>query len=162
MIDYKKYWKQLNERDQKIAIVGGFFLLVVMVYFFLINPLSQKVSELKKSIVDSRQVLEWIIQASDEVKQSQLVAGESGGKIASLLSTIETTTKSSNLSASVSEIKQINDKEVQLIFKTVAFDQLVIWLKDIQNKNRIFVNKITLRRTDTVGIVQADLVLIRA
>lgn len=158
----KKYWNQLNQRDQKIGLLGGFFLLLVMVYLLVITPLTQKVNHLKMSIVDSRQVLRWINEASEEVKQSQLVMNESGAKNVSLLSTIEMTTQTSHLSESVTEIKQINDKEVQLIFKTVAFDQLVVWLKEIQNKNRVFVNKISLRRTDTIGIVQAELVLIRA
>ncbi len=162
MIDIKKYLKELNPRDQKIAILAGFLLLVVMVYFLLIDPLADKVKELKASIVDSRQVLTWMNEATEQVKQSQLSSAQTGAKNISLLSLIETTTKTSNLSGSVSEIKQISDKEVQLIFKAVAFDQLVKWLKEIQNKNRIYVNKITLRRTDNQGIVQADLILIRA
>jgi len=162
MIELKKMWEQLSPRDQKAALIGGFSLAVILFYFIIINPLSNKVKVLKTNIVDSQELLSWMNEASEQVKQSHISSGNDMDKNISLLSLIEKSTKSSQLAASVSEIKQLDDNEVQLKFKTIVFDQLIAWLKNIQNKNRVYVNKITLRRTETDGVVQGDMVLVRS
>ena len=161
MIDIKKYWEQLSDRDKKFGLLGGFILSVMLIYFLIINPLANKVKALKASIIDSQQLIAWMEEASEQVKQVQNNVDNKGSQKISLLSLIENSSKASKLGSSVSEIKQIDENKVQLKFKTVVFDHLIEWLNELQLKHRVYVKKITLRRTESSGIVQADAVLAR-
>ena len=161
MIDIKKYWEQLSDRDKKFGLLGGFILSVMLIYFLIINQLASKVKALKASIIDSQQLITWMEEASEQVKQVQNNVDNKGSQKISLLSLIENSSKASKLGSSVSEIKQIDENKVQLKFKTVVFDHLIEWLNELQLKHRVYVKKITLRRTESSGIVQADAVLAR-
>ena len=62
----------------------------------------------------------------------------------------------------VKEIKQVNNDEVQVKFDNVVFDQLISLLQQLQLREAVKIKKIVLRRTESEGIVSADVVLMRA
>lgn len=159
----KEWWNSLEKREQRLVLWGGAVVVLLIYYFAILSPMQNKISTLKKGIANNSELLVWMKKAKSDVKRAEQNRVKStSSRAKSLLTLVDNSIKQKRLSAAVTEIKQINKNEVQAKFKDVIFDTLIDWLQQIQKRESINIKKIVLRRTDTEGLVAADVVLVRA
>ncbi len=159
----KEWWKALEKREQRIVLWGGVIVILLILYFGLLSPMQDKVATLQKSVSNNTSLLVWMKQAKSEVKRSEKNrVNSASNRSKSLLTVVDSSIKQKKLSASVTEIKQVNKSQVQVKLGEVRFESLIAWLQQLQSRDGVNISKITLRRTETEGIVSADAVLVRA
>ena len=158
----KEWWNSLEKREQRLVLWGGVVVVLLLFYFVVLSPMQDKVATLQKSVTNNQELLVWMQQAKSEVKLAEKNrVSNASNRSKSLLTIVDVSIKQKQLSGMVSEIKQVNKDQVQVKFNDVQFNKLISWLQQLQSRDGVNINKITLRRTEVEGIVAVDTVLVR-
>lgn len=156
----KEWWNNLALREKQLVSIGGIFLVLFLIYFFLWSPLNQKVASLRSQIRQNQDLLAWMKDTDKEIqsleKTSAPKPNRSGG---SLLSLVQKQVEHSSLSGSLSQLHQVESDSVQLTFKKVDFDKLIAWLIEVTQQEGLVITQLTVTPSGTPGIVGADLIL---
>jgi len=159
----KDWWNSLAKREQRLVLWGGIVVVLLIYYFAILSPMQDKISALKKSVANDAALLTWMQKAKSDVKQAeQNRVKNTANRSKSLLTLVDNSIKQKRINTAVTDIKQINKNEVQAKFQDVVFDNLIGWLQQLQKREAVKIKKIILRRTETQGVVSADVVLVRA
>lgn len=160
IIAAKKWWDNLAAREQRIVKWGSVAACVLTYIFVFWQPIHDKIDELQVKNQRQHELLLWMQQAERKLKRGNKVANKKRVKVVgSLLTTIDNSIRQNQLSNDASEIKKVDNKQVQVKFKSVGFKRLMSWLQKLQSKYLINIAKTTMRRTDKAGMVQVDLVI---
>ncbi len=158
----KEWWNSLEKREQRLVLWGGVVVVLILFYFAVLSPIQDKVTTLQKNVNNNQELLVWMQQAKSEVKLAEKNrVSNASNRSKSLLTIVDVSIKQKQLSGMVSEIKQVNKDQVQVKFNDVQFNKLISWLQQLQSRDGVNINKITLRRTEVEGIVAVDTVLVR-
>lgn len=156
----KKWWENLGSREQRTLTWGSVAVAVLAYAFLFWQPIHNKIDELQARNQTQRELLVWMRQAEKKLKRSQKASNKKRVKVTdSLLTTVDNSIKQNKLSDHVSQIKKIDNKQVQIKFKEVGFKNLMTWLQRIQSQYLITIAKTTMRRTEKPGMAQVELVL---
>lgn len=150
-----------DPRERLILITGAIFLILVLLYSIVWQPLSSGFDNRKKLVANQRSTLAWIKQAAMEIKMiKSMGSGNSGAnKKQPLLTTIDRTAKSAKLRDVIRRVEPQGNNQVQLWVEKAPFDPLLQWLGSLQTKFSIKVISISVERLDH-GIVNARISLI--
>lgn len=156
------YWNQeLNDSQRKLSLVAMVLFVAIIFYNFVWDPLHSGVHQLRKDYVANQELITWMKQAQVQLKQQNRSKKVVADKNQSLLALSEESVKSSRIDGSVKEIKQANDDTVQILFEEIAYADIIKWVDALGTKFGIGVKKLTIRQTDTPGVVKADVVVSR-
>ena len=162
MNQLKAYWnEELNDSQRKLSLVAIVLFVAIMFYNFVWDPLHSGVHQLRKDYVANQELITWMKQAQVQLKQKNLSKKVVADKNQSLLALSEQSVKSSRIDGSVKEIKQANDDTVQIVFEEIAYADIIKWVDALSTKFGMGVNKLTIRQTDTPGVVKADVIVSR-
>lgn len=153
----EQQWQELNPREQKIGLIGGVILILLLYYLILYSPLSASVENHQRQIQSKTELLGWMQRASTQLKLAAEHNGDKKIPQGSVLSIAEQSIKQGRLSAG--EIKQIDNNQVQIRFEKVSFDQLLAWLQKLPLQYRLRIFKINMKRTAEEGIITATVVV---
>ncbi len=78
-----------------------------------------------------------------------------------LLVLIEQSAQQAGLSLFITQVQQTQAHAVLLSFNAVPFDQLIAWLQKLTIKDNIRIEKLSAIKSNTVGVVKADVFLSR-
>jgi len=125
----KEWWLQLALREKQILSVGALFILVFVIYFLFWNPLENKVNILRNQLTRNQELLAWMETTDKQIKNLE----KNTKKISfehseSLLSNVQNQLNQSELSGSLSDMREREQNVVQLHFKLISFDKLMTWL----------------------------------
>ncbi|MBX9704881.1 MAG: type II secretion system protein M [Gammaproteobacteria bacterium] len=152
-------WRRLSTREQQSVTVLAIALLIAIIYFGVVEPVNNTISDLQQRISLQQAVLAHIqpeISAATSLKSTtkvQLVAA------ADLLPTVDQSLQQTGLHKAVTEIRETGNNQVQITFTSVPFDSLVSWLVQLWQAHQIQTARIDVQRADTPGDVQGTLVL---
>lgn len=151
-------WGQ--DRDLRpLAAVGGITLLLMLTLWLKSdNHQLEENLTLQESRLDK---MRRSAELATTLKQ-QMPAQEKLDHNQSLLSTADQTIRSSGLEKNLTRIEPDEKNAVHIWFDTVAFDPLLSWLTSLQKDHGVGVSRLTVRRSDKPGIVQARLTLTNA
>jgi len=149
------WWKNLAQREQRMLFWGGITAFLLLYYFAFLSPMQQSIQSLKSTIQENNALYQWMEQASDDIAQTS-TAQVAAAKTLPLLSLIEKTLKTANLSTFAGEIKLLKKNEVRIKLNDVNFEKGLKWLNSLNRVYSLSINKVILRATDKVGVVQMD------
>lgn len=155
----RAWYDGLMPREQRLIVIGGAVLLLLVLYLAVISPLGAAHARLVRDVHAKRQLLSYInqaaprLQASSSAGTGQLPPGQS--VFAALSSAIQ----SSPISSSVQRLEQTQDGGVRLSLSGVAFDSLARWLATIAGQDGITVTRATIGQATNPGTVDATLTL---
>jgi type II secretory pathway component PulM len=162
MKQLKAYWNdELNDSQRKLSLVAIVLFVAIMFYNFVWEPLHSGVHQLRKDYVANQELLTWMKQAQVQLKQKNKTKKIVKGKNQSLLALSEQSVKNSRIDSSVKEIKQANDNTVQIRFENIAYAAIIQWVDALGREYGMGVDKLTIRQTDTPGVVKADVIVSR-
>lgn len=157
----KEWWEGLQASEQRILALGAVALVLIFAFFGIWQPLQKDVVSLEQEVEQQRAIKRWMTQAAAEVKQLRgngaAVARPKDGR--SLLAVVDQTAKRSGLGAGLKRLEPDGQAAVKVWLEQVKFDDMVRWLNQLQSKNALSVDSITIDRQDEPGRVNARMTL---
>lgn len=155
-------WRQaLSGRDRILVIYGSIISLLLLFYFMIWTPLSEKNAELIASNAQTRELIGWMKQARVQLVNLHQQTKTKVATNVSLLSAIEQSVKRNRLEASAADIKQLDTSRVQVTFAQVDYLAVLRWIDDLQTSSASKIDKVSIQKTEKPGIVRVDLTLLR-
>jgi len=135
--------------------------LGIFLYFLLLEyPLSKAIEDLKSENANKQKLLLWVRKTAKEIKglkKNELKIKEIESD--SLLTLIDQEAKKPFWKAYAVEMKKMDNKQVEISFKAVVFNDLIGGLQEISEKYKIEVVKISIHRTKNENWVNATVLL---
>ena len=158
-----KTWYLSKDPSERIIILFiGVIIVLALFYLLVWSPISISHHRNLSQLEQKRELLNWMQGASAEIKQLQNSSPQTGRRSGPLLSTVDSTIKSSGLSQSMKRLEPQGNDKVQIWFENTAFDALTLWLGTMANQYHIQIESINIDRQPESGKVNARLVLIKA
>ena len=156
----KEWWNNLAVREKQTLLAGSILVMIFVVYTFIWTPLAESIQLQREKIQSNQALLAWMQQADQQLQhpQSQTLRAKKT-YTGSLLSFIQSQINKTELETLLTELKQSENDTVQLRFKEVNFDKLIIWLVTLAQDYHLSVVRMAVTPTTTIGIVNADIVI---
>ena len=156
------YWMQLRPREQLLLSLAGLVLLLALLFLLVWEPVMQEHRRLQQNLVQQQQLLAWMQQSAAEVRRLQGGKGQQRQDRAragqSLLALIDSTAKRARLGAALKRVEPDGAGRVRVWLEQAAFDDLVRWLGQLQQRYGVRVDSIAVDRDDKPGRVAARVV----
>lgn len=153
----KQYLDQLNERERNIVYVAAVVLVIFLPYQLVWAPFSDKVEELHEKVEKQENDLLWMRSKVQEIRQLGSMGKKTGANTKSLYGIIENTARQ-KFGGGI-RVQQEGKKGIRVIIKDTGFDDMVIWLDNLQFRHGVFVKEFKVDRAKGIGRVKASLLL---
>ena len=158
-----KNWYLSKDPTERIIILFiGVIIVLALFYLLVWSPISISHNRNLSQLENKRQLLSWMQSTSIEIKQLQNSSPAGRAQSGPLLSTVDSTIKSSELAQTMKRLEPQGNDKVQIWFENTGFDALILWLGTLANQHQIQVDSINIDRQPEAGKVNARLVLIKA
>ena len=130
MIDsIKRYWMQLESREQLILGWGTVIVALILFYALIWQPWHKAIDYMERVIPEMRADLVWVRQHGEILSNgSKALEQKYKGADQSLLSVIETTAKKYNVRDAIQQMTPTqNDTQVKIVFENVDFNNWIKW-----------------------------------
>lgn len=152
-----QFWEGLNDRERRVAIVGGVVLILYAVYV-VYSALAKAVLENEASLREKKETLAWMKiakgQISPQKKQQQVLDGSKG------LTVFSETLKRSPFHDSPYQLQQVSEGTLQLSFDSVPYNAFLGWLAMMNMRYHLEVKSFHAEKTDTSGVVKLTVVIV--
>ena len=165
MNSLKKYWVDLQPRERQILFLGGFLVVVILLYALLLQPLYRAVSSMESSLPGLRSNLVWMRQTDQLLESGSGSANGQGtdGVDESLLSVIESTARRAKIRKSIQQmVPGKNNSEVSVILEGADFNQWLRWVDTLYKRNGVDIRQVTAERDDKPNIAEIRVTFVRA
>ena len=157
----KQWLSGLNNRERRIVLAGAAFVLIILLYLMVWEPLVSKRDQLRVSVKAQQSTYEWMQQAAKEIGRISGRGVSVKKHQGSLLGTISNSAKSALKGASLKRVEEDRQQGVRIWIEQVAFDDLIRWLGQIQQQYGIRVSSMVSERHSKAGRVNVRLILQR-
>lgn len=157
----EKIIPNLSERDRIVIFYGGIIAGLLLFYFLIWSPLSEKNDDLIQSNNQTRELIDWMQKAKVQLIQLHQQSKNKAPSAASLLSTIEQSIKRDRLDSTNPDIKQQEKNRVQVTFAEVDFVTVMRWIEDVQTASASKIVKVSIQKSSKPGRVHLDITLER-
>ena len=158
----KNGWQNLTLRERLFVGLGGVVLILLLFYFLFWQPLAQAVTTQQNALTTKQNNIRWITAAASRVSALQNAGFRVKVGNQPILKVVNQTLTSAKLNYYLKQAPLPKAHEVDLAFVGVPFDNLMTWLRTIWLEQGIVVQSLKVVRTDTLGAVDGQLVLVRA
>lgn len=155
----KQWWAKLNMRERRMVIAAVALIAVLLLYVLAWEPLLAERDRLTASVNKLRDDDRWMQQAASQVKQLRGSGAVARKNFGSLLGVINNTARPILKDAVLKRVEEDRDNSVRVWIEAVAFDDLVLWLGDLQRRYGITASSISAERFAKPGRVNARLIL---
>ncbi|PIZ04675.1 MAG: hypothetical protein COY58_02675 [Gammaproteobacteria bacterium CG_4_10_14_0_8_um_filter_38_16] len=160
-MNIKSWWENLLDRERRILSIAGVLVGIFLIYAVIWSPLSNAVVDRKTQVQSQKALLQYMRQASTAI-QNYRSSGMTAGTVTTstnLLSVIEQTASTQDLSSFIKQVKQLKQNEIELTLEAVPFDKLMQWLQLLSTSHGISVTALSATRLPTVGTANATVTL---
>lgn len=162
----KEWFTGLEPRERRLVIVAGAFLIVMLFYLLVWEPIAKDNEALRLSYQNSQQLIDWMEDAAEEAKALQAkinASGPSGSSSnQSLLGIIDRTAKRDKLGSSVKRVQPDGKTGARVWLENAIFNDMIKWLENLQHKEGIRLVTTVIEKQEEPGLVNARLVFERA
>lgn len=154
------WWLQRTTREKFFTLLATLTLLINVFYQGIWAPLQSKKIELQQRVQESQLFLQWIEKAQHTILlPQQNTTAKQTIKPSELISFINTSLKQQQLSDQMSHIAQLSEKKIKIEFAAASFDQLILWLAQLQQQSNITAEQLVFSSQESTGKVEASMVL---
>lgn len=154
-----KWWENLARREKKIISIGSFFTFFMIFFAFIWWPELDSVRNLRKKITQDQHLLAWMKAADDELSQ---MPSEIESKLTTpveLLSILHNKINRYGLQGSLIQLKQISNDAIEMNFRELDFDKLMLLLAEVCQQQAVTVEQFSAVAGKVSGQVKAQLIL---
>jgi general secretion pathway protein M len=159
-MNLQQYWHQLQPREQRIVLGGSIATAILLLYALVFQPLMNHVAEQKQTLTQQAALSTWMQpRIQDIVRLRQQVGTRTLATPETLLTTVDSAVKSSNIAKSVTALSQNAPQRVTLHANSVPFDNLIDWLGDTTKNYGLRIQHFSVTPSGHNGLVHADIEL---
>jgi len=156
----KSWYYSKEPQERRIILILAVVIGLSLFYLLIWSPITEGFAQKTTQVEAQKKLLSWMKNSSLEIKRLQGSSqGKSSKSNAPLLSTVDSTIKSSGLGRGMKRLEPQGNNKVQIWFENTGFDSLVSWLGKLASQYQIHIYSINIDRQDTPGTVNARLVL---
>ncbi|NVJ49196.1 MAG: type II secretion system protein M [Gammaproteobacteria bacterium] len=144
-----EWYGQLSERDKKVVQIAAPISVLIIIVFAVIIPINSAVSSLRSEVADNKKAVVLL--------QAEAPRGTQGGakkSFSSLTNLVTSTTRQYNFK--LDRFEEKSSSEISVWFDSVAFDQLLQWLENLDNDYGVKSSFVTISQTSETGIVRTN------
>ena len=123
-------YKALTEREQKLVILSGVFIVIALFYFAIWSPLNNALAQQQKLLDNQQSLLVWVKDSAARAQQLRRVSGSEKNFSGSLPQAVNRTTAKHEIA--ISRMQPQND-ELQIWVDQAPFNDVLEWLKSMEN-----------------------------
>jgi len=148
----KAWFAQLEQREQLSLVVLGFALALYLLYTLLWSPLDSQRDQLvlqNQGVASSLQRVDALVSEITQLRDS----GGRSSQRRNLTSLINQST--ARLELQVSRLQPNSRGEIQVRLEGAAFDDLLLWLHEMEYREALLVREVSITQSGTAGRVNA-------
>jgi general secretion pathway protein M len=156
----KEWFEGLDQREQRILMIGAAALVVLMLYSFVWEPFGNKVEMLREGNKLVKQDLQWMKQAGEIMKKQKGSSSTVAKKPTkgTLLGIVDRTVKANGLGSALKRVQPDKGK-VRISLEQASFDKMVVWLEKLNKQYYIGIENVMIEKQEASGMVNVRLVL---
>ena len=151
------------EKRERHMVIAAFIIIVISLFYALLwDPIFTNLDEQKLRYQSQGQLLAWMKQQNQHITVLRASGAQSTQRFKnqSTSSLVERSAQSMGINTFIK--KQTADKkEVKIELEQVNFDQMLLWLNDLQQKYAIQASSVKIERQERPGAVNARISLER-
>lgn len=155
----KDWFENLQPRERMIVIVGSILLVLTLLYSALWAPVMSKNKKLEAAVENKQSSLQWMQEASQKILSIQAANSSRLESGRSLISVVDTGLVQAGLKSSLDRMEPEGNESVKLWLVKAAFDDLIRTLGKLEETSGVRVKSISINPDDTIGLVDARVVL---
>ena len=148
---------QLEPRDRFAAKSLAVFLAILVCFFGIWEPMQSFADDARVNRDRNRDLLAWMMYTRAQASQSGSTTARRGPSGQTLLTRVSRTAQQHQIKPN--RLQPEGEGNVSVWFDGVAFDSLIRWLQELERREGISVQQISLDRQDRPGLVNARIVL---
>jgi general secretion pathway protein M len=151
MKQLQNWWQSLQKREQQLVLSAAAALVVAAFYWLLWAPLHQ-------SNQTQQQQLQQVRQQLQQVRSFPAVSTQTKAQ-GSLTDIISSSARSHKVQVSR---MQPQNEQMQVMLNDISFDQLLIWLHELQYQHHVSIVQLDLAAADAPGMVRVRRLLVES
>lgn len=155
-----RQYESLPTRDQKALLLLGSVVVIFILYFLVWSPAHNFAKKQEANLASSKELLSWV-QANQQVARSLAtdIKRDSSTVVDSqaLVSTISSNAQKHKIS--LKRFEPSGDRKVRVWLEKVPFNNVVVWLRDLNASYQIDVSQVSIDRDEKGGLVNVRLTL---
>ena len=148
-----RFWNERTPRERSILIVGGLLLLLLLVWFVLVDPALDGRARWQKDLPALRADY---AQMQSLAQQASSVPAATGAAKPAYRATIERSLNDAGLKP---QSLNVGDELVRARFTDVSFSALTDWLQRAQRDSRLVVSEASVNARERIDRVDASVSL---
>ncbi|EIA1340866.1 type II secretion system protein M [Vibrio parahaemolyticus] len=146
------WWSGISQREQRLVMGCGALAILGILYWGLLQPMSQRAELAQSRIQSEKQLLTWVQDKADDITALRKSSGVSYSNqpLNQLISS-----SARRFKVELIRVQPRNDS-VQVWIKPLAFNQLVDWLRYLKEQQGIEVEFLDIDRTDQAGMIDVN------
>ncbi len=158
MKNLQAWYSAQSRREQMLVLVTAILLIVFIVYFLIWQPLNKSIANMDNRLQRQQTDLTWMRVNSARVRAA---AGNNTAVDRGERSLIQVVTASSSRHGlSLSRVQESGSSEIRLWLDSAGFDAMLRWLDELEAREGIAVQNLSVNQTDTTGMVKATVTLV--
>lgn len=156
-------YESLEARERNVLLIAGIVVIFTLLYLLVIEPLAQYHDRLETRIASQRGEVAWMRGAVQVLRERGGTAAPPGVKAGgSLLALTDSSARSAGLVKQLKRIQQDGDDAVRVRLEAASFDQMILWLDDLERRYGVIATEMSVDRAEGEGLVNVSLTLTRA
>ena len=149
--------EKLNDRERMMVYVAAIALIIFIPYQLLWAPLMNSVEEKRTRLEKQQLDFVWMQSHLAEVKQLSKASPQTSSSGQSLYGVVEKTARQ-KFGGDI-RVQQEGKKGIRIQIKNSGFDDVMIWLDDLQFRHKVYVKDFKIDSEKTVGRVRASILV---
>lgn len=154
----RQWLEGLAPRERNLVYVAGSLLVVAVIYFAVVLPVTSAARHREARIAQKTSDLAWMRQVAPQV-MAAAAAGSGAPSNESLVVLVDRTARESGIGASIRDQSPAGQNGLQLRLEGAPFDALVAWLSNLQQQHGVRVDAAIIGAASAPGLVNASLTL---
>ena len=160
MEQVKQWFGSLSQRERQM-VLSAVAVIVLFIIYQLWSTFTSHIDNLQHRVDNQQNIQLWMRQAANEVKQLRgtgLAGARPKGKQL-LLGLIDRSAKQNKLGTSLQKVQPEGEQGVRVWLEKAAFDNVIIWLDNLQYKHGLVITDISVDSQDITGMVNARVLI---
>jgi type II secretory pathway component PulM len=151
------YWQNLQIREKKILLAGGFFLILFLLYL-LVDAGAVRNIRMAQTLEKEQKLLTWMQPVVGQIVMMRTQKKGEPVTTKNILAQVEFSLEEVGLSGQIVALNLVEGNQVRIEFNDVVYEALVKWLYAFSQQGAR-VHDFMATKTDKVGVVQASVLL---
>jgi general secretion pathway protein M len=160
MIDF---WTNLNSRQQRVLMIAGAVLAILLVYVWLWEPLMETRAAERERVAQQQALLDWLDAIAPIAQQlRQTGSGSRAQSLGerSLLGLADETARAAGLAGALTRIEPAGERQVRVWLDGADFVATMGWLESLSRGQPIQVSQLQVDRARSRGQVNVRVTLV--